>query len=352
MIKLQKVVDRYIGFVLCHLFGIFVRNKPVSEHPQSIAIVKLWAVGESILVLPMLRLLRETYPDATIDVWCRTRNKDVFNLSGVSVYTIESNSLTLMQRFRRYDVVLDCEPFLNISALITWWMSKVSIGFSNQTRSRLYNVKVPYNDNQHVVLTYCDLLWFKFDIPATLEPLAAGPLPSFMKNDRYIGFCVGSAESAHSRQWPTDKFAQLADLILDSYNVTILLVGAPDSVDLNNEVVKRCKGNIMNIAGKTSLAELFMVVKQCELFISNDTGPMHIAAAQGVRTIGLFGPNTPVRFAPYGPGNVSIYNPVLNKPCINVHLGEVPDCSTHNHMSKIQVNDVFSAVQKILNNDT
>lgn len=352
MIKLQKVVDRYIGFVLCHLFGLFVRGKPVPEQPRSIAIVKLWAVGESILVLPMLRLLRETYPEATLDVWCRTRNKDVFNLSGLTVYTIESNSLTLIRRFRHYDIVLDCEPFLNISALITWWISKISIGFSNQTRSRLYNVKVPYNDDQHVVLTYCDLLWFKFNVPVTLETLSTGPLPSFMKNERYIGFCVGSAESAHSRQWPTKKFAQLANLIVDAYNVTILLVGAPDSIKLNDDVVKRCKGNIVNIAGKTSLPELFSVIKQCDLFISNDTGPMHIAAAQRVRTIGLFGPNTPVRFAPYGPGNVSIYKPVMEKPCINVHLGEVPDCSKHNHMSKISVNDVFIIVQSILNNDT
>ena len=64
------------------------------------------------------------------------------------------------------------------------------------------------------------------------------------------------------------------------------------------------------------------------MFIGNDAGPMHIAAAQGVKTIGLFGPNLPVRFGPYGKKNESIYrgHNCQYSPCINVHKGKVPDC--------------------------
>ena len=74
---------------------------------------------------------------------------------------------------------------------------------------------------------------------------------------------------------------------------------------------------------------------------------MHIAAAMGTRTIGLFGPNTPVRFAPYGPDNQSIYNPLFPHPCINVHKGQIAECD-HRHMESISVDEVVHALKKMI----
>ncbi|MBI2653126.1 glycosyltransferase family 9 protein, partial [Candidatus Woesearchaeota archaeon] len=92
-------------------------------------------------------------------------------------------------------------------------------------------------------------------------------------------------------------------------------------------------------------------------FIGNDAGPMHIAAAQGVKTIGLFGPNLPIRFGPYGKGNTSLYKGYNCEfsPCINVHKGQVPDClyprNSNDYqkcMKNISVNDVLKEVEKLI----
>jgi len=82
---------------------------------------------------------------------------------------------------------------------------------------------------------------------------------------------------------------------------------------------------------------------------------MHVAAAQGVKTIGLFGPNLPVRWHPFGRRNISLYKKVGCSPCINTHLGQVPECKWEidskeykKCMNKITVDDVMKAVGKIV----
>jgi len=96
---------------------------------------------------------------------------------------------------------------------------------------------------------------------------------------------------------------------------------------------------------------------KCKLFVGNDSGPMHVAAAQGIKTLGLFGPNLPVRFGPYGKGNIGLYKGYNCEfsPCINVHKGQVPDCLyTRNSndyqkcMKNISVDDVLKEVEKLV----
>ena len=84
--------------------------------------------------------------------------------------------------------------------------------------------------------------------------------------------------------------------------------------------------NIYNFAGKFTLRQTFYLISKCNVFIGNDSGPMHIAAAQGVKTIGLFGPNLPLRFAPLNKKSISLYKKMPCSPCINVHKGQVPEC--------------------------
>ena len=81
-----------------------------------------------------------------------------------------------------------------------------------------------------------------------------------------------------------------------------MFVGTEEERRLADEIIKNIekKENAVNLCGKFSLRELFYFVTKCDVFIGNDSGAMHIAAAQKVKTIGLFGPNLPQRFSPYG----------------------------------------------------
>ncbi len=365
MIPFERIVDRYVGTILCSILGVLSqKNANIPKQVNKIIIIKLWAVGESILTLPMIRLLKKRYPNARIDVLTRRRNKDVYldNTDISSVYLLEEFPLHL---FRKYDLSFDCEPYLNLSAILSFLISKVQVGFDYGIRSRLYNKKVVYNDKQHVVQTYVDLL-SDFDVTKKPNQLVhlSYPLSAkrkvfeiFSKNkiaktDFLVGFCVGSAESGQGRKWPIEQFTKLADILIEKYDAKIILTGSKGEFALNETMVnlinQKNKKNLFNFVGLTDLKELFALVERCTLFISNDTGTMHVAAAQGVKTIGLFGPNTPVRFGPFGKGNGFVYKPTLPDPCINVHKGIIPDCKNHFHMEKISVDDVLKEVKKIV----
>ena len=97
----------------------------------------------------------------------------------------------------------------------------------------------------------------------------------------------------------------------------------------------------------------FYLIEKCNLFVGNDSGPMHIAAAQKVKTVGLFGPNLPERFWPYGKGILLFTRAIIAyfSPCINVHKGQVPDCLFSKNstdyqkcMKNIKVEDVLGKI--------
>ncbi|MBI5389577.1 glycosyltransferase family 9 protein [Candidatus Woesearchaeota archaeon] len=364
MIALQRAIDQYVGSMLCFLLSPF-KQRVVSKSPKKVLIVKLWAMGESILTLPFIHELKKTFPHATIDVLARKRNADVYTQSKDIDKVLFLEEASLVGYWKEYDLVFDCEPYLNLSALLAFFLGRRVVGFSHGVRSRLYTYTIPYNDRQHVVLTYLDMLrpfWKKVSAPKQLVPVA------FSKADRQwvqhliekehlgrktlIAVCPGAAESAHSRMWSSEKFAKVLDTLIDSYDAAVLLVGGKDDDSIIREIMEKMEQPAYNLAGKTTLKQLAALLPHCRLMIANDTGPMHLAAAQGVPTIGLFCPNTPVRFAPYGKGNLSIYKPMFLKPCINVHKGEIPTCRTHRHMSQITVDDVIGAARKLFKKNT
>jgi len=342
----QKFIDRYVGNTICAV--LMHRKRPLETN--KILIVKLWALGESILVLPLIKGLRQKYPNAQIDVLCTTRNKTAFEGHVNNIIILgKGNALD----YNKYDVAIDCEPYLNLSGIMAYWMAKNAIGFDHGMRKRCYTYKIKFNDEQHEVLTYMELgkvLGVDYK-PKKLEPIKYSPEDKKKVDVLIKGFgkiaaiCAGAAESGRSRLWAKEKYAELADKLV-SQKFTVLFTGVERERPLIDEIIALMKNKkALNFAGKTNIRELAYMLTKCEMLISNDTGTMHLGAAMGTPTVGLFCPNTPVRFAPYGPKNTYVFKPVMPKPCINVHKGEVPDCEGHNHMSNITVKDVLEAIK-------
>ena len=358
-----KALAKYIGAEMCLLFhpiSIAIKNK-FPEKARKILLIQLWGMGESILTLPAISELKKKYKGRSIAVLCTERNRAVYYNQGVEIVELSMNPLLiaffLLKNMRKFDIVVDFEEYLKISAIISFLLGKYSIGYSHGIRSKLYSVKVRYNDVQHVSQTFADLL-NPLCISAKIQELTKLKYGKEdmdhinkllnkikMKNGKIAAISAGAAESAKCRMWPKEKWAELIDRI--PYE-NVLLIGGKDVYRENEEILGMLKSrkHVCNIAGMTSQNELFALMEKVSLVISIDSGPMHVAAAQRIKTVGLFCPNTPVRFGPLGKGNISIYKPVLPKPCINVHKGEVPNCGRHNHMSKIAVEDVFQAACK------
>ena len=364
-IKLFRWVDRIIGTLLIIPIWLLSLLFPKAKlEPKRILIIKLWAMGESLLTLPLIQSIKKKYPKSTITVLCRDRVKAVYAGQRFIDHVKSAEPfhwLALIPKLRKYDIVFDCEPYLNISALLGWWLGRRRIGFSHGIRSLLYTDKIKYNDQQHITLTYMEMgaPIGVSGIPERLIPIVTSAADEkkvqslfkewgIKKGDKIVCIAPGTAESSKSRVWPAKRFAKVADALVKEFLVKIIISGTKGERAYAEEIAKNMHYSPIIATGETNVKEFAAMLKHCALTIGNDSGPMHLSAAMGTKTIGLFCPNTPVRWAPYGPGNDFVYKPVLPKPCINTHLGQMPECKGHNHMSLIKSRDVIEKARRML----
>jgi ADP-heptose:LPS heptosyltransferase len=381
--RLLKSVDKHIFGMTRHLYRVSEKERQdiqkkkesiLKRRDLKIAFIKLWAIGDAVNTLPMIKSVKERYPSCSITIITKKSLEPIYNHQSFINKIIKTDTENIFQVagiVKAYDIVFDLEPHLEVSANIAGYSGKIRIGFANQTRSETYHYTVPFRKDQHIVKTYTDMLehiGIKKDIDS-LVPLAYSSKAKkntdtilttygIRKNYMLIGFCAGVGASVKEREWPKERFKELAKKILDkkSKNVKIILIGAKE----DNELCKYIKDDnqdIINLSGKFSLEELFCVIKKTRIFVSNDTGPMHIAAAQGCRTIGLFGPNTPAIWRPYGKyrrgeKNISIFHPKKGCPFLDNTKPElVPENLTKEQrtcMDAISVDEVYRAVRKML----
>ncbi|MFH1770953.1 MAG: glycosyltransferase family 9 protein [archaeon] len=357
-------VDKYLNGLLCLVIGKLAKpNKMVQrpKSPKNIVFVKLWAIGDSVITLPLIKQIKKKNPKAKITVIATKRNADVYK-DQKFIDNIVLLSPEILGLANEFDVAFDLEPYLNSSAMLTRFIGKYTIGFTNQVRSDLYHEKTPFFKDKHMVDSYIEMgKSFGVKKVNKLEKLNVSKkdqkiVDSFLKKegikktDLVIGICPGAAESSRQRMWPEKRFIELADNLITKYDAKIVFVGSPGELEQINVIRRKMRSRSSTTAGKLSLRQTFSFIEKCKIFISNDTGPMHIAAAQGVKTIGLFGPNTPARWGPYGEGNISLYHKTWCSPCIINEKGDMPDCfnkSFQKCMKLITVEEVEKAVNKL-----
>jgi heptosyltransferase-2 len=117
------------------------------------------------------------------------------------------------------------------------------------------------------------------------------------------------------RRWPKERFAKLADTLIQQYNAKILYFGGEDEIDLVTHILQLMEKPAFNIVGKTSIHESIALIDRCHLFICNDSSLMHIAALLNIPVIALFGPGQFPLFAPYNEFSVVVREDVGCNPC-------------------------------------
>ncbi|MBU0980344.1 MAG: glycosyltransferase family 9 protein [Nanoarchaeota archaeon] len=357
LIGLIRWLDKYIGGLKCLAFGLFPKRRFIQ--PKRILAIQLWGLGESTLTLPALYALKKRFPEAKIEVLATKRNEEIYYKQPFKLRVVALNPFSLLSFVlnNKYDLVVDFEEYLNSSALVARMAGKHCIGFDTGVRKHALDNAIPYDDMKHTSETFFDLVR-ALGVKGEVEKLVALKVSDaddqaalrFMqehKLNRFIGIAPGAAESSRQRIWPLDRFAKVAD----SLDHPVVFFGGPDETGLIEDVRKQMKKESFIAAGKLSLRQSFALVKRSKLFISNDSGLMHVAAAMDVPTIGLFGPNLPERWRPYNKKSTAIYKGHECSPCINSHKGEFPKCKFNDDnkcMKKINVEEVVKAARKML----
>jgi heptosyltransferase-2 len=344
-VRILRRFDRYVLGAVTLVLGPAVKLLSSGRDPVSlrkVLLIKLWAIGDSVLTLPLIRAIRERYPDSEIDVLCHPSNRPVFeNTDGAVSNVVEIGIRNVLRLFRKYDVCFDTEPYLNLSAILSAYCAGRRVGFRNRLRWLFYHHTVDTDLNRHAVEKYLEMGTF-FGITGRnrLVPLG-GSTRSREAAERLlrengittegapVGFCAAVGNSVKARQWPRERFRELAKRILDDGTAGMaVLFGTAEDRELNG-YIRDGDPRIVDLSGKATLEETFSLIRSMNAFVSNDTGPMHIAAAQGVPTLGLFGPSCPELWAPYGKGNRHISHGRMvceYCPCNVPHKGLVPEC--------------------------
>ena len=159
-----------------------------------------------------------------------------------------------------------------------------------------------------------------------------------------LGLNPGAAYGS-AKRWYPDRFAEVVRRLAGEWKARIVIFGGPGEMEIAADIERGLAGACLNMAGKTSVRELMALIKRCNFFVTNDSGPMHIAAAFGVPLTAIFGPTDHTGTAPYTDRATIVRKDVECAPC---KLRECP--SDHRCMTAVTVDDVVRASLTLMSN--
>jgi heptosyltransferase-2 len=129
-----------------------------------------------------------------------------------------------------------------------------------------------------------------------------------------IGINPGASYGG-AKRWPADRFAAAADAMAHEFSARILIFGAPKEAEVAEQVAAGMSSRPVVLAGQTTLGQLMALIRECALFVTNDSGPMHLAAALGVPQLAIFGSTSEIATGPLSQQARVIKNQVDCNPC-------------------------------------
>lgn len=298
------------------------------SHSPRILIVRLSAVGDLVQTLPVLCALRERFPHAFIAWVVQDRIAPLIEghaaldeLIPIPRRWMRSprHWLNIQRRLRRlrFDLAIDVQS-LTKSALLAWLSgARWRIGFggaAGRELSQWLNTELIHPSAVHMVDRYLQLLWplgirraeARFDLPETAaEANAIGQLVRAADLEGPFAL-INPGAGWPSKLWPAARYAAVASHLSRRWALPSLVVWAGKQERVLAEQVVGASGGAARLAPPTSLRQLGSLARQARLFVSADTGPLHIAAAVGTPCVGLYGPWPAERHGPYGPGHIAV----------------------------------------------
>lgn len=290
---------------------------------MKILVIALSGIGDALMFTPALKLLRKNLPNAQIDALVMYSGaKEIYesnqNLNNVILFNFLHEGAFKSLKFlfhirKKYDATINVYPanrkeynFISFiigaekrAAVVYLRKDKSSMGFLN-------NIRVIENDEVHNVQTnikLCEaLLGKEFNEEPVLEyPLSENQIAEAGKfiadlgisaSDLVVGFHPGCATLKNhiKRRWEPEKFAELGKRLIEKHSARILIFGGPEEKELKEKISSLIGSDKANVINAESLTQSTAVMKRCNVFVTNDSSQMHIAAALGLKVVAIIGP--------------------------------------------------------------
>jgi heptosyltransferase II len=331
-------------------------------------------VGDAVMSLPALDALRRRFPEAHIAILARPSVADLYadepfadevipyrapkGWAGLNDKRVVAQAL----RARRFDCALLLQNAFEAAALA--WMAHIPhrIGYNRDARGMLLTRPVPVPQAgeipAHQRFYYLELLKRAGIIdsyPGDVEVrLTSASSAAEQGRQRFAqlgidGFIIGvspGAASGGAKRWIPERFAEAAIQLARKRQATVAIFGTPEEAELGAQVAQTIAAHAVptiNVAGQTSLREFIHMAAACRLFLTNDSGSMHVASALGVPTVVVFGPTDENATGPAGHAYAVLREPVECAPC---HRRECP--IDHRCMTRVSAGRVANAALELL----
>ncbi len=325
-------------------------------------------VGDAVMTLPALRELRRALPSAHITLLARPWVSAVFEQEGVADRVLHYapngrggwRRMALALRSERFDAAVLFQNAFEAALIARWARIPIRCGYARDGRSWLLTHPAPVpragEIPRHECYYYLELLrrlGLLRDLPRVEQITLAWPpsreagrerlavLCGGSRHDLVVGISPGAAFGA-AKRWLPSRFAAVGR-VFAAQGAAVVLFGAASERALAEAVMAEIGAGAVSTAGRTTLSEFLELVVGCDLFLTNDSGTMHLASAAGVPVLAIFGATDEIATAPLGPRVRIINKPVPCSPC------KLRDCPIdHRCMRAVETQDVLTAAAEML----
>ncbi len=380
-IRTMRFLDRYLGIPLCWILGPFLRvvrmeRRRSNQHSaKRILVIKLFGLGSIVLATPALTLIRNAFPTSRITFLTFEENRElaerlplideVITIRRMSFFAFIGGTIRTVNRFffRPFDVVYDFEFFSKYSTLLAGLsLAPTSVAFALPTRwkSLFLTHQAPIDKTRHVTSSFCALVrchtHTSADVPPVTPPMIAPDdhaalLAKFhLHANPLVCINVNAGVTFPERRWPAEFFAELVSRMAQERDCQFCFIGTYVERRYVERIIARtrCQDRCINTCGLLTIPELGAMFQRCEFVLSNDSGPLHLAAALGIPTIGLYGPESPAFYGPVSESAATVYKNISCSPCMNVYSAKDFRCPFNARcMREISVEEVFDNIHSV-----
>ena len=355
---------------------------------KRILIINPFGIGDVLFTTPLIQNIKSSQPDVFIGylanrrtavflqdhpqidrvfVYERDEYVDIYRRSKIQFFKKMISQLAEI-RAAKFDCLIDLSLNGSASFLMAFAGIPQRLGFNYKNRSLFLTRKIPLRgfEGRHVAEYYLSLareLGFKtesheinFPIKETDRQWAEHFLQSLAlpSGQPIIAVVPGGGASwgkdAEYKRWPVERFAELADKLIEKSSAVIILLGDKQEEELCKTMAQAMRAQPVMVCGQTTLGQLAALLKKCSLAVVNDGGPLHIAVAAGVKTVSIFGPVDEKVYGPYpAAGHTVVSHSIACRPCYRQFRRA--SCEHISCLKNITTEEVYRKIENILSAD-
>lgn len=296
---------------------------------KRILVIRLDRIGDVVLSTPVAKALRAAYPDSRITFLVRPYAADIVKgnpyIDEVITYDKERTlSFAMSLRKKKFDMALILHPTSRTHWIVFLAGIPVRLGYDNKKMGMLLTKRVPHGKQyglKHEIDYNLDLLRHIGVEPSERElrfPLnsASEKKIESLFAGNHIGpedtvVVINPSASCRSKMWRPANFSKVSDSLVERFGAKIIIIGGAKDTASADMLANSMRKASINLAGRTTVADIASILKRARLFISNDSGPVHIACAVGTPVISIFGRSdrglSPKRWGPIGKKDIVLH---------------------------------------------